>query len=76
MTAAKKESNNSIVDELWLNQSSTQQMLARLNQLRQEKLTTASRAAANPSINDLMLRLLLREASVIEEIINEINPPK
>lgn len=60
-------------DQFWLQQQPTLRMLAELERLHQEKLTQASRAARNTlTVSDVDLRLMLREASVLEEVINVI----
>jgi hypothetical protein len=57
----------------WLQQQETLKLIQELKMLQLEKLTIASQAAANPQTSDVALRLLLREASVIGEIIMVIN---
>lgn len=71
MTTADNIALN-IADQVWLQNQTTQLKLQMLRELRQEKLTIASRQSQNPAVGDLQLRLLLREASVLEEVLNLI----
>lgn len=64
------------VSEHWLIQQDTQIVLTKLKNLHRQKLVTASRQAQSPSLSDVNLRLLLREASVVEEIYKLITNGK